>query len=253
MDTTKRNNRRIVIGDVHGHYDALQVLLEGVAPGDDDEIYFLGDLIDRGPKSAEVVDFVYKNNYQCLRGNHEEMLLDVFGEEEIYQEMLAPWLYNGGHTTVLSYDKKIPLEHIRWMRNLPNYLDLGDYWLVHAGLNPKKIISEQTSEEFCWIREKFHSIEKPYFEDKLIIIGHTITFTFPGVKPGQLAAGVGWLGIDTGVYHPNSGWLSALELDESKVYQVNTKNLSLRVRPLSEAITKVNTKNPTSKRLLKQI
>ena len=61
-------NRRIIIGDVHGHYDTLIALLDSIAPNNDDRIYFLGDLIDRGPKSAEVVDLVMKNQYHCLRG-----------------------------------------------------------------------------------------------------------------------------------------------------------------------------------------
>ena len=72
-------NRRIVIGDVHGHYDTLVALLDSISPTTNDEVYFLGDLIDRGPKSAQVVDLVMRNQFKCLRGNHEEMMLDVVG------------------------------------------------------------------------------------------------------------------------------------------------------------------------------
>ena len=64
-------HRRIVIGDVHGHHDGLMTLLEALAPGSDDRVYFLGDLIDRGPKSAQVLDFVQQSPYQTLLGNHE--------------------------------------------------------------------------------------------------------------------------------------------------------------------------------------
>ncbi|MFM7786861.1 MAG: serine/threonine protein phosphatase, partial [Microcystis panniformis] len=100
----------------------------------------------------------------------------------------------------------IPTEHINWFQSLPAYLDLGDIWLVHAGVHPEYPLEQQTNEEFCWIRNKFHTMTQPYFKDKLIITGHTLTFTFPDVKPGQLARGSGWLDIETGVYHPQSGW-----------------------------------------------
>ena len=75
---TQRANRRIVIGDVHGHYDGLMLLMETIAPSKGDEVYFLGDLIDRGPKSAQVVEFVRSNQYPCVMGNHEQMLLESF-------------------------------------------------------------------------------------------------------------------------------------------------------------------------------
>ena len=60
------NSRRIIIGDVHGHYQGLMVLMEKIAPNSGDQVYFLGDLIDRGPQSAQVVKFVKENNYPCL-------------------------------------------------------------------------------------------------------------------------------------------------------------------------------------------
>jgi serine/threonine protein phosphatase 1 len=234
------NQRRIIIGDVHGHYDALIALLDAIAPNSDDQVYFLGDLIDRGPKSADVVDFVIRNQYQCLRGNHEEMLLDVVGSGQVSIEFYQGWLYSGGHATVTSYDSKIPQDHIDWIKTLPLYLDLGDIWLVHAGVCPRLALEEQNSEQFCWIREEFHSINEPYFKDKLIITGHTITFTLPGVQPGQIAAGAGWLDIETGAYHQNSGWLTALDIDSGKVYQINTQSNCLRTMPLKRAIANVD-------------
>ncbi|MDJ0902836.1 MAG: metallophosphoesterase family protein [Xenococcus sp. MO_188.B8] len=234
------NQRRIIIGDVHGHYDTLIALLESVAPNTEDQVYFLGDLIDRGPKSAEVVDFVMKNNYNCLRGNHEEMLLDVVGNGKVSVQLYQGWLYSGGHATVTSYDSKIPQEHIDWLKGLPLYMDLGDVWLVHAGISPHIPLNQQTAEQFCWIREDFHAITQPYFPDKLIITGHTITFTFPGIQPGQLASGNGWLDIETGAYHQNSGWLTALDIDNQKVYQANTQDRRLRMMPLTRAVTEVD-------------
>lgn len=230
------NHRRIVIGDVHGHYDALKSLLKEVAPQQNDQIYFLGDLIDRGSQSAQLVEFVIQNNYPCLLGNHEQMLIEAVGYGEINSQLFQAWLYSGGHSTILSYNNKIPQEHIDWFKKLPLYLDLGDIWLVHAGVDPTLTLDEQTSEEFCWIREPFHRSTKPYFPDKLIVTGHTITFTLPGVKPGKIAAGPGWLNIETGAYHPKSGWLTALDLTEEQVYQFNTQDGSSRTIPLKKAV-----------------
>ena len=247
------NHRRIIIGDVHGHYDTLIALIDSISPNAEDKIYFLGDLIDRGPKSAQVVDFVMKNQYSCLLGNHEEMLLDVVGSGEVSVELYQGWLYSGGHATVASYDNKIPQEHIDWIKNLPLYLDLGDIWLVHAGIAPEIPLSEQTSEQFCWIREHFHRIPEPYFPDKLIIIGHTITFTIPGVEPGKIAKGNGWLGIETGAYHRGSGWLTALDIDSKKVYQANTQDGRLRIIPLAKATSEVDVRKITSRKSRRRV
>ncbi|GAB4523797.1 MAG: metallophosphoesterase family protein [Pleurocapsa sp.] len=256
MHIVKKDNmtehRRIIIGDVHGHYDTLIALLDSISPNGDDEIYFLGDLIDRGPKSAQVVDFIMRNQYQCLRGNHEEMLLDVVGNGQVSVELYQGWLYSGGHATVASYDSKIPQEHIDWMKSLPLYLDLGDIWLVHAGIDPNIPLENQSSDQFCWIREDFHSVQKPYFKDKLIITGHTITFTLPGIEPGQIAAGPGWLDIETGAYHHNSGWMTALDVTQGKVFQVNSHDGRLRTMPLKRAVVPIDFSKVMSRRMRKR-
>lgn len=234
-------NRRLFIGDVHGHYDGLMLLFEAIAPNSDDRLYFLGDLIDRGPQSDMVVNFVRQNSYPCLLGNHEQMLLEVLGDGQVYGPALQAWLYSGGHSTVTSYGEAgIPPEHLEWMRTLPTYLDLGDIWLVHAGVHPRMPLEKQNAEQFCWIREEFHSMTQPYFLDKLIITGHTITFTLPGVVPGKLAQGQGWLGIDTGAYHPKSGWLTGLDMTNRLVYQVNVLKRRTRILHLEEAVTRVD-------------
>jgi serine/threonine protein phosphatase 1 len=245
-------SRRIVIGDVHGHYDTLISLLDAVSPSSKDEIYFLGDLIDRGPKSAQVVDLVMRNKFHCLRGNHEEMLLDVVGTGEVSVDLYQSWLYSGGHATVDSYDSKIPQEHIDWIKGLPLYFDLGDYWLVHAGVDPNVPLNQQSAEQFCWIREDFHGSDRAIFENKLIITGHTITFTLPGVKPGQIAAGKGWLDIETGAYHHNSGWMTAMDLNQHKVYQANAFDGRIRIMPLRKAIAKVESSKIALRRMRKR-
>jgi serine/threonine protein phosphatase 1 len=242
-------SRRIVIGDVHGHYDALIALLDAIAPNKNEQIYFLGDLIDRGPKSADVVDFVFRNKYRCILGNHEQMLLDVLGNRHISGEMFQAWLYGGGYATLVSYNHKIPQEHIDWLKKLPKYLDLGDVWLVHAGVDPTLPLEEQTTEEFCWIRDDFHRISEPYFKNKRIIAGHTITFTFPGITPGYLVSGSGWLDIDTGAYHPRSGWLTALDITNDFVYQVNSQTQAVRKMPLEEIVTPLDIEQLNRKRI----
>ncbi|MEL7329869.1 MAG: serine/threonine protein phosphatase, partial [Cyanobacteria bacterium J06559_1] len=85
----------------------------------------------------------------------------------------------------------------------------------------------------CWIRDDFHRHPQPFFENKQIITGHTITFTLPGVAPGQIAQGPGWIDIDTGGYHPKSGWLTAVDIDHELVYQVNTKTQEKRLNTLA--------------------
>ena len=231
-----QSSRRIVVGDVHGHYTALQTLLTAIAPGANDAVYFIGDLIDRGPDSAKVVELVLENKFHCLLGNHEQMMLDAVGGGQVSPQLLQSWLYTGGLATLTSYNHHIPSQHINWLQSLPLYLDLGDVWLVHAGLDPQLPLQEQNHEQFCWIRERFHRSTQPYFSDKLIITGHTITFTFPRVEPGKLAMGAGWLDIDTGAYHPRSGWLTALELNERQVYQVHTNTQRVRKLALDEAV-----------------
>lgn len=239
MSTTQR---RIIIGDVHGYYDGLMKLFELINPNVEDKIYFLGDLIDRGPASNQVVEFVKKNNYYCLLGNHEQMLLESFDDQGKFCNSGGDaWLYAGGDKTLQSYENQsIKEEHIQWIRQLPTYFDLDDIWLVHAGLHPRLPLEKQTAEEFCWIRDQFHNMRKPYFTDKLIITGHTITCTFPGVMPGRLVLGKGWLDIDTGVYHPKSGWLTAYAPDIQTVYQVNIFNKKHRQLPFDQVVTRVD-------------
>lgn len=234
----KKDRRRIVIGDVHGYFDGMMALLDEIAPGDKDEVYFLGDLIDRGPKSAQVVGFVRKSPYKCILGNHEHMMLNAMPKGKVDQSAWQAWLYSGGRETIESYrDMEVmPYEDLEWIKSLPAYLDLGDVWLVHAGVNPEMPLKEQTINEFCWIRKEFHHIEQPFFQDKLIIIGHTITFTFEGVEPGELVGGHGWLGIDTSAYHHKSGWLTGLDIDNKLAYQVNVFDNLKRQVPLEEIL-----------------
>lgn len=242
MDDT---SRKIVIGDVHGQYDALMQLFDLISPGTDDQICFVGDLIDRGPKSAHVVDFVMHSPHECLLGNHEKMLLDLLEESPQQQQILHSWVMSGGQATLLSYQDLfqgpgIPANHIDWLLKRPLFLDWGNYWVVHAGVDPTLPVEDQTAQHCCWIRDRFHEVSEPYFADKTIVTGHTITFTLPGLEPGEVAQGSGWLDIDTGAYHPRSGWLTALDVVHQMVYQVNVYEPKTRVVPLREIVRLIN-------------
>jgi serine/threonine protein phosphatase 1 len=238
-----KDQRRIIIGDIHGHYDGLMLLLQAISPSPQDKVYFLGDLIDRGPKSAQVVEFVQNSPYDCVLGNHEQLMLDAMPGDEINEQAWQGWLYSGGQATIASYIDAgmMPNQHLEWMRSLPLYIDLGDIWLVHAGVNPKLPLEKQSVEQFCWIRGEFHKYPTAYFKNKLIITGHTITFTFEGIKAGELVQGPGWLDIDTGVYHHKSGWLTGYDISYRRVYQVNVFSSTVRILPFDEIIKPVPT------------
>ena len=233
--------RRIFIGDIHGHYDGLMLLLNAIAPQSDDQVYFLGDLINRGSKSAQVVEFVRQNQYNCVLGNHEQMLLDYFQDKQVLEKTIekASSTYKETIDSYLQLGISFLPVHLEWFSNLPLYLDLGDIWAVHAGVNPQLALDKQTQKEFCWIRQPFYSMSKPYFPDKLIIVGHTPTFKFGGVVPGKLVQGKGWLDIDTGAYDRISGWLTGLDMTNKKVYQANVFSRKTRIMALSDILQKM--------------
>ena len=230
--------RRIFIGDVHGCYDGLMLLLNVISPQSDDQIYFLGDLINRGSKSAQVVEFVRESQYSCVLGNHEQMLLDYFQDKPVIKKTIekAASTYKETINSYLQLDISLLPVHLEWFSNLPVYLDLGDIWAVHAGVNPLLPLDKQTKKEFCWIRQPFYSTSKPYFTDKLIIAGHTPTFKFGGIVPGKLVQGKGWLDIDTGAYDPRSGWLTGLDMTNRKVYQANVFSRKTRILALEDTV-----------------
>ncbi|WP_017658606.1 metallophosphoesterase family protein [Baaleninema simplex] len=243
-------SRQIVIGDVHGHYETLMRLLEAIAPGSGDRINFLGDLVDRGPDSAKVLDLVMNEpSYTTIRGNHEEMMLASFTNGEINEQNLQYWLMAGGRQTIDSYHNPSDIySHLDWLKTVPLYRDLGKVWLVHAGIDPRLPIEKQSAEQFCWIRDLFHRQRQPYFQDKLIVTGHTISFTFPGVQPGQLAKGIGWLDIDTGVYTLESGWLTALDVTYHRIYQANVWQETVRSHDWDDLIVEIDPKQVKPRR-----
>ena len=104
QETLDDGNKVWVIGDVHGHHEALEDLIQIIEPSESDHIVILGDLIDRGPDSFQVIRMVRtNNNIHSIKGNHEAMMLEHFDVDYIERpgyDMLRFWYYNGGKDTV---------------------------------------------------------------------------------------------------------------------------------------------------------
>lgn len=230
--------RRVyAIGDVHGRNDLLQQLLDKIieddgARGDaESEIIFLGDLVDRGPDSAGVIDTAMQikaklGDIRFLMGNHEEVYLSAAtGDEK------AVRFFNriGGRETILSYEitmkeymeldmvqlaKRIPelfpQNHIDFITGFEDQIIIGDYAFVHAGVRPGVTLAEQRPKDLRWIREDFLAGDEPH--EKVIVYGHTINEDV--VEAGNR------IGIDTGAYYSNK--LTALVLEGSERRYLDT-------------------------------
>ncbi len=199
------------IGDIHGCYDRLLILIDKIdIDFKQDTLVFLGDYIDRGPDSFEVIEYLIdlKENYPniiFLKGNHEELL-----EKYISGPDRLTYLVNGGHTTVKSYMKHnseiIPESHLEFFKSLRLFYETEDYIFVHAGLRDKIPLYMQKSDDLLWIRGNF--IQSDYYFGKRVIFGHT-PFPEPLVHQDKI-------GIDTGAVYGNK--LTCVKLPEIKFY-----------------------------------
>ncbi len=209
-----------IIGDIHGCLDMLKRLLDKIPwrPGKD-ELIFIGDCIDRGTNSKGVVDYILdliRNHphVSCLLGNHEAMLLNYLSgkEQDIY-------LANKGLTTLKNYlaekrkgeEPLVPPDHISFYRSLKPFVELRDYYVVHAGFRPGVDLEHQTEEDMIWIREPF--LSSGYDFGKKVIFGHT-PFSKPLVMDNKI-------GLDTGAVYGNR--LTCIELPEERFYFVKSK------------------------------
>jgi serine/threonine protein phosphatase 1 len=200
------------IGDIHGCYLKLRGLIGHCAVHSGAEnlrLIFIGDYVDRGPNSAEVVQFLMRlqtdapDRIVCLRGNHEEMLIDAaHGGDQL------TWLFNGGDVTLESYGvtdaREIPAEHLAWFETLPLTISDGRRFFVHAGITPGIPLDQQQTELMLWIREPFLSDMRDH--GRYIVHGHTPTET------GQVELRRNRLNIDTGACY--GGPLTAAVFDE---------------------------------------
>jgi len=199
------------IGDIHGCYDQLKALVEKI-PIDfsRDTLLFIGDYIDRGPHSAEVVDYLIQLKKRVkevifLKGNHEDMLDKFLNGDDRFT-----YLLNGGQQTLDSYLKKpvqpgsfpIPPDHVEFFKSLRLYYETEEFIFVHAGLRPRTPLETQRTEDLLWIRDNF--ISTKYDFGKRVIFGHT-PLKKPLVEPNKI-------GIDTGAVYGNA--LTCVQLPE---------------------------------------
>ncbi len=209
--------RIYAVGDIHGCYDKLLELMEKMdIDFESDTLVFLGDYIDRGPQSFEVVAYLadLKQRYAntiFLKGNHEEML-----EKYLSGEDRITYLVNGGQQTLESYmnrprpegEPAIPNSHLEFFKALRIYYETQNYIFVHAGLKNKVPLEKQKTEDLLWIRRRF--IESKYNYGKMVVFGHTPLHE-PLLLPNKI-------GIDTGAVYGNR--LTCVRLPELVFYTV---------------------------------
>lgn len=242
LPRTPEGVRVYAIGDVHGRVDLLRrlhALIEadnGRRPAAETVLVYLGDYIDRGPASREVVEFVMQNppwatRVVRLRGNHEEALLTFIDDP---QRMRA-WLDYGGLATLHSYGVRmpssvtpeqrlvmmgeglreaLPTSHTDFFRGLSFQESLGDYLFVHAGVNPELPLDQQSPSDLLDIRSPFLEWGRPLA--KVVVHGHTISQR-PEFLPWRI-------GIDTGAYA--TGRLTCLVLDGDEQATLATESRS---------------------------
>ncbi|MGC8955733.1 MAG: metallophosphoesterase family protein [Fervidobacterium sp.] len=204
------------ISDLHGCLRPLEKLISEISPTQNDTLIFLGDYIDRGPDSKGVVDFLIGlskiTNCVFLRGNHEQMLLDVLDDGDLYM-----WTINGAHATWRSYGSLQQLLlndlHIEFFKNTKYYHIEGNYLFVHGGIRPNIPIEKQDVRDLIWIREEF--ISKKHNTGYIVVFGHT---PFEDIHISEDK-----IGIDTGCVY--GGKLTAYNIVLSKKVEVRCKNV----------------------------
>jgi serine/threonine protein phosphatase 1 len=221
--------RVYAVGDVHGRLDLLSTLLTqveedaGERPGPQNYLVYLGDYVDRGHWSRQVIDLLLRPCAPCfgaifLRGNHEQAMLDFLEDASTG----VHWLRFGGMETLASYGvrlqqatptpevlerarqdlvRALPPAHLSFLRHTRMSVAIGDYFFVHAGVRPGVALTRQDPQDLLWIREEFLKSDADF--GKLVVHGHTIS-ELPVVRANRI-------GIDTGAYA--TGHLTALVLE----------------------------------------
>lgn len=230
--------RAYVVGDVHGRLDLTDQLLEKIHddlerhPAKKAVLVFVGDLIDRGPESAQVIERLMTYRRPGVRtvfllGNHEEVMLRVLGGD---LSLLPDWLAFGGAQCLASYGidpnslsgmeeaealalirRSVPREHSRFLHGFADSFRFGDYLIVHAGIRPGVELGQQLQSDLRWIRTPFLSDSTDH--GVVVVHGHTIS---KGVeeRPNRI-------GIDTGAYA--SGVLTALVIEGAERRYLDTR------------------------------
>jgi serine/threonine protein phosphatase 1 len=200
-----------VVGDIHGCFDKLRALMQKIPINfERDQLIFIGDYIDRGAHSLEVVDYLIDLKKRLpdtifLKGNHEDMLQNYLDGSDRFT-----YLLNGGQRTLDAYLRRpnnpgeypVPPAHLEFFESLHLYYQTGDYIFVHAGLRKKVPLESQKTIDLLWIRDEF--IFSDFDFGKRVIFGHT-PFREPLVQTNKI-------GIDTGAVYGNR--LTCVQLPE---------------------------------------
>lgn len=167
------------MGDVHGqHEKMLKVLSLCEYQPDVDQLILLGDYVDRGPDSRRVVSEVLRLvqlGAVALYGNHEDLMQQALrGRKQNYINPLEleQWFANGGEITLDSYRTHMSEldEHMKFLADLPRWVEVNGYLFVHAGIRPGRPIEQQSPHDLIWIREEY--IEG-YHGPQDVVTGHT--------------------------------------------------------------------------------
>lgn len=166
--------RTLAIGDVHGCHRALATLLGIITVSAADTLVFVGDVVDRGPSTKQVVDELLSLRNTCrvavIMGNHEEMMRGAISGQGLFNA----WLDAGGQATLDSYGgsiENIPPDHIRLLVSAQPFYETDTNIFVHASLETDVSLPNQTSDFLRW--KHLGGSERPHVSGKRIICGHT--------------------------------------------------------------------------------
>ena len=220
MSRIHKPRRTLVIGDIHGCLKAFETLITTVKPQQCDRIVTLGDYIDRGPNSKQIIDRLIELHHQgqlvALRGNHELMMLRA---RSGHRYQLYHWLAAGGESTLASYSKtgsnrglaSIPDEHWNFLENIcVNWWETSSHFFVHANVYPNLPLHQQPERMLFW--QKFTN-PAPHCSGKTMVCGHTSQKSGEPISLGHAIC------IDTWVY--GKGWLTCLDIVSGRIWQAN--------------------------------
>lgn len=210
-------SRLIAIGDVHGCSHALDAVLTSIEPTRDDRFVFLGDLVDQGKETREVIERIIALKRDCdvtlIQGNHEEMMFAARENEKA----LRYWEHCGGVTTINSYRfggtlADIPATHWQLLQTCVPYYETEEFIFTHANYAPDLAMDEQLEYTLRW--ELFDPAkERPHFSGKAVLAGHTEQQNAEILDLGFAKC------IDTTCW--KYGWLTALDVSTDEVWQAN--------------------------------
>lgn len=239
---TDRPRRVFAVGDIHGNINEIRALIEFLKAerGVDqrDQMIFIGDYIDRGPASRQVIDLMLSLKAAWpktvfLKGNHEDMLLGFLGQGGTCGDV---YLQNGGIAFFDSYGivpqgklsdilLELPTSHLDFIKGLELGVVLANFVFVHAGIDPARGLNEQLPEDMLWIRKPF--INSEHSLGKTVVFGHTAFDQVLLDLPFKI-------GIDTGIAYGNR--LSAVELVEGELYQVELGEPAVKASFLNDLL-----------------